>query len=267
LPYVNNQGIKIFYESEGQGPPLVLIHPLLFSGEIWRDGGYVSELKKNYRIILLDIRGHGRSDKPDDSNYYDFQTLAGDIVSVMNDLNIEKAHYWGYSMGAFIVFHGMARHYQSRIKSLILGGFSVLSDEVIRQSLQDFLTFSQKALDEGMVAYQIALQSMQTKEEAARQFEKYIEPLHPRPIFNICKNLVDTFSEKRYAEILPKISLPALVYAGEADTYVNALKDTASKMPNCRFISFPGLDHGSALKRSDIVLPQVKKFLKEAVQS
>lgn len=64
MPYVNNEGVRIYYEVEGQGPPLVLIAGLTGNLKTWRLYGYVKELKGDYRLILLDPRGHGDSDKP-----------------------------------------------------------------------------------------------------------------------------------------------------------------------------------------------------------
>jgi pimeloyl-ACP methyl ester carboxylesterase len=99
MPYVNNKGIKIHYEVEGQGPPLVLVHGFTRSLEDWQKFGFVSELMNDYQLILIDVRGHGQSDKPDNLNAYNVMTIAEDIITIMDELNIERTHYWGYSMG------------------------------------------------------------------------------------------------------------------------------------------------------------------------
>jgi len=59
-------------------------------------------LKDDYQLILIDARGHGASDKPHDPEAYRTETMVADVVSVLNDLNIEKAHFLGYSMGGQI---------------------------------------------------------------------------------------------------------------------------------------------------------------------
>jgi len=64
MPYANNQGIRIRYEVEGTGPPLVLQHGSFGSGADWRDFGYTSALSNDHQLILVDARGHGASDKP-----------------------------------------------------------------------------------------------------------------------------------------------------------------------------------------------------------
>ena len=65
MPYADNQGVRIYYEVEGQGPPLVLGHGGSYTLEMWREWGYTDGLRDEHQLILLDFRGHGRSDKPD----------------------------------------------------------------------------------------------------------------------------------------------------------------------------------------------------------
>ena len=60
MPFANNQGVRIHYEVEGKGPPLVLQHGFSDSLQTWYELGYVDGLKSDYRLILLDARGHAR---------------------------------------------------------------------------------------------------------------------------------------------------------------------------------------------------------------
>ena len=70
MPYVNSQGLRIHYQVEGDGPPLVLQHGFSDSLESWYDFGYVDALKPDYTLILVDARGHGQSGKPHDPDAY-----------------------------------------------------------------------------------------------------------------------------------------------------------------------------------------------------
>lgn len=99
MPFANNQGVRIHYEVEGKGPPLVLLHGLGGSLEMWYDSGYEKPLKNDYQLILIDVRGHGASDKQHDPKSYELELLVSDVVVVLDDLNINKAHFLGYSMG------------------------------------------------------------------------------------------------------------------------------------------------------------------------
>jgi pimeloyl-ACP methyl ester carboxylesterase len=64
MPYVIHQGVQIHYQVEGEGPPLVLQHGFTQSLKSWHMAGYVNALQSHYRLILIDARGHGASDKP-----------------------------------------------------------------------------------------------------------------------------------------------------------------------------------------------------------
>jgi pimeloyl-ACP methyl ester carboxylesterase len=70
MSYADSRGIRIHYRVEGEGPPLVLQHGFTQSIDDWYEFGYVDALKRDYRLILVDARGHGQSDKPHDPNAY-----------------------------------------------------------------------------------------------------------------------------------------------------------------------------------------------------
>ena len=76
MPYVDSAGVSIHYHVEGDGPPLVLQHGLTSSLRNWYAYGFVEELQKDYRVIMVDARGHGRSGKPHDPKDYDLIALA-----------------------------------------------------------------------------------------------------------------------------------------------------------------------------------------------
>ena len=98
MPTADNSGIKINYEIIGAGPPLILQHGLTSKLDKWNWFGYVDVLKNNYKVISVDARGHGKSDKPYDAALYDRKIMASDIVSVMDAEGINEAHYMGYSL-------------------------------------------------------------------------------------------------------------------------------------------------------------------------
>ena len=104
MPYADNDGVRIHYRVEGQGPPLVLQHGFSESVVDWYEAGYVDALRSDYRLILIDARGHGASDKPHDPDAYELERRVTDVVAVLDGLAIKKAVFWGYSMGGWIGF-------------------------------------------------------------------------------------------------------------------------------------------------------------------
>ena len=116
-------GVGIRYFIDGAGEPLVLIHG--FSGSAttaWLNPGVFDALvDAGFRVIALDNRGHGGSDKPHDPASYGVE-MAEDIRRLLDHLDIERAHIVGYSMGAKIANTFRARH-PDRLTSLTLGGY------------------------------------------------------------------------------------------------------------------------------------------------
>ena len=121
MPYVDNRGVRIYYEVEGEGPPLVLQHGFTQSVEGWYRCGYVDAMKLNYRLILIDARGHGKSDKPHERTAYSWPVGAMDVLAVLDRLDIRQAGVWGYSMGGRIALDALSI-VPERITALIAGG-------------------------------------------------------------------------------------------------------------------------------------------------
>ena len=86
MPYAINSGVRIHYEVEGEGPPLVLHHGLAGCGEDWRDFGLTAVLRRTHRLILIDGRAFGASDKPHDPHAYTVAARVGDVTAVEGDL-------------------------------------------------------------------------------------------------------------------------------------------------------------------------------------
>ncbi len=101
--FTASDGVKIHYLETGKGTPVVLIHGYTGTAEgNWFSNGVAEALAKNHRVVAIDCRGHGKSEKPKEPAKYGPQ-MAKDVLELMDHLKIEKAHVHGYSMGGFIV--------------------------------------------------------------------------------------------------------------------------------------------------------------------
>ena len=119
--YFVSDGIRIRYTDEGAGPPVLLIHGFIASGDLnWRMPGVVSLLAKDYRVITLDNRGHGKSDKPTDVGDYGVK-MVHDALRLLDHLKIARAHVVGYSMGGMITMK-LATVAPGRMLSAVVGG-------------------------------------------------------------------------------------------------------------------------------------------------
>jgi pimeloyl-ACP methyl ester carboxylesterase len=119
---VSEDGTRIAYEVVGTGRPLVLLHGFTADHTIWREAGYVERLATYGRqLILIDGRGHGRSDKPHAPEAYDSGRCAADIVAVLDDISAVDADICGHSLGGTIALAFAARH-PNRVRSLVVNG-------------------------------------------------------------------------------------------------------------------------------------------------
>lgn len=245
MPYVSNNGVRIHYHVEGEGPPVVLQHGFMGSLEDWRDLGYVEALESEYQLILIDARGHGNSDKPRDGESYELELRVGDIIVVMDDLKINKAHYFGYSMGGWIGF-GIGKYAPQRFHSMVIGGAQPYA-----QSFEAFRERLGKGLD-----------------ACVASMEDFFRPLPARSRTRLLANDVQALiallqDRPNMDDALPSIIMPCLVYGGDADPNYPDMKRGADKLSSGTFFSLTGLNHLQAIARSDLVLPRVRQFLKE----
>src|SRR5215470_13911739 len=93
MPYANSHGVRIHYQVEGAGPPLVLLHGFTDSLASWYEFGYVSALAPDYKLILLDARGHGGSDKPHEPVAYETELNVADVLAVLDTLHVPTVHF------------------------------------------------------------------------------------------------------------------------------------------------------------------------------
>ena len=120
--YYDSDGVEIAYRVDGDsGSPVLLIHGYTANGDLnWRLPGVVSDLARDHRVIVIDNRGHGKSEKPERAEAYGVE-MVNDAVRLLDHLGIDSAHWVGYSMGGMITLKAMAL-YPSRVRSAVIGG-------------------------------------------------------------------------------------------------------------------------------------------------
>ena len=250
--FVENDGVRIHYEVEGEGPPLVLLHSFTGNLEMWRVFGYVDALKQDYRLILIDARGHGQSDKPHDPAAYVLEKQAADIVAVLDELGVDKAHYFGYSMGGTLGW-ALAKYAPERVSSLIIFG-QTPEDFDASGDIADLRGSSAEERGRGAASY-------------LGQYgfpEDEIYAIYGTIDFEAVIADLQTFSTENFASDLPDMSMPILLLVGSQDGDKAALMAAADKLPNATFTSLRGYNHTTAYMQTGLVVEQVTKFLAEA---
>ena len=247
MPYATNGDVRIHYRCVGEGLALILQHGLFWSMEGWFRVGYVDALKSDHRLILIDARGHGASDKPHVGEAYSMPLHVGDIVAVLDALDISKARYWGYSMGGWFGF-GMAKYAPERIDSLIIGGATPYGRKLPAASRPDG-TEPEAFLDAFFTRAGLDRSAFSPAEEAEfldNDFQALAACMQDRPPLE---------------DILPTISQPCFLYVGENDGILPQVEACSEHIPNGHLVTFPGVNHPEAFYRADLVLPHAMKFL------
>jgi pimeloyl-ACP methyl ester carboxylesterase len=247
VPVAKNNGVGIHYKVTGDGPALVLMHGFTRLGADWVDCGYVSALKATHQVITIDARGHGMSDKPHEADAYVLEKRVADVVAVLDDLGLDKATYWGYSMGGRTGF-AMAKFAPERLHAIVIGGvtptepgFDAFKD-IDGSDITEFVAMLERFINEKIPPERIP--------DLARNDTRALTALMQAPL----DDFGDAFSA---------LTIPKFLYVGEADKRYDRVKALAASNPDADFASFGGLNHGAGFLRRDLVLPEVANFLKE----
>jgi pimeloyl-ACP methyl ester carboxylesterase len=248
MPHATNQGVRIHYRVEGEGPALVLQHGFTWNMDGWARHGYVDALRPHHRLILVDARGHGASDKPHEASAYELSLHVRDIVAVLDALDVPAAHFWGYSMGGWIGF-GLAKYAPERARGLILGGAHPYG-----RSLPSRLDASDpKAFLKGMLSgFGVDFDTLPADKQAEfldNDFLALAAAPGARPSLQ---------------DVLPTMRMACFLYCGELDGTIADTQRCAKEIPHSTFVSFPNLNHPETFYRADVVLPAVMTFLQSA---
>jgi len=249
LSHALNKGVRIHYEIAGSGPPLILQHGFTQNARDWYRAGYVDAFKPRYQLILVDARGHGESDKPHDPAAYALSSHVNDIVAVRDSVGVSRANYWGYSMGGWIGF-GMATQAQARLRAVVIGGQHPFGRQIA------------PGLPDGSDAKEFITSFLR---RIGVDFDALPAENQARLLASDCRALAAARQDRPSLEaFLPAMTMPCLLYAGEADDVFSKAQKSATLLPKCTFVPLPGLDHASAFYQADVILPHVLTFLRNA---
>lgn len=266
MPFAKNNGLNIYYEVEGKGTPVVLAHGLSMSLEDWREYGYVESLVDKYTVILVDSRGHGRSDKPHDMTAYTRKNFALDHIAVLDNLGIDRAHFVGYSMGGFACL-GAGIYTPNRCLTLSIGGSqpfaaTEIPDEIPAHTPHDL---------NGLPPSDDPIRDLLSRGgDAWADFFKANTQVSSSMVTRLNGNdfsallaYRDSPDERGIAPQLDRLNSPCLIYAGEHEFAYRGAKYLAKCLPNAEFASFPEFNHFEIFAESNKILPVLHRFLTE----
>lgn len=257
--YFDSNGVKIHYIVEGKGEPVILVHGFTASIPVqWQLPGIVSKLAKDYQVIALDNRGHGKSDKPHDPAKYGAEMVA-DVVRLMDHLKIDKAHVVGYSMGGFMTGY-MVSKYPGRLLSATLGGAGWAEpDGDLSSSLNELAD----SLDAGKgIAPLIKRltppdQPPPTEEQISSINQMLLLTNDPKALACCARGMKGLFVPE---EKLKANKVPTLAIIGGRDPLKAGVDAMQERMSNLQVSVIDGADHMTAFTQKKFV-DALKEFL------
>jgi len=242
--YFDSEGVTLHYKDEGQGVPVVLIHGFGLNGEWnWRLPRISQRLAREFRVITLDVRGHGFSGKPHGPEAYGAE-LAHDVRRLLDHLEIDKAHVAGYSMGGFITLKFLSL-YPERLYSAAICGAGW--DEINEENLELLKTIT-TAIDQHQ-----KFDPLITKLEpdGNPSFIKFAAVNVAMSMFNDTAAIVNVFKTFRELavpeEILAQNAVAVLGIVGSDDPLREQTERLAEIAPHVQESYIPNRDHATTL--------------------
>lgn len=247
MPSVQHGDFQINYGTYGTGEAIVLLHGIFGNGNDWLRNNYDKELP-DYQLILIDLRGHGKSTKSYNAIDYDPYVQAGDIDAVLQKLGITTTTIWGYSFGARIAF-AFAIKYPNKVNRLIIGGMHpYLVDEVFHQ-IRKRMSIIRKGMD-AWINY-----LDQSNIELEHEDRRTLLDNDHNALVAIDVSILKWSGFREDLTILEKEQIPIFVYLGERDrSYRAKAVKFVNSNPSAKIVFIKNKNHFSAFSDSKQVI-------------
>ena len=258
---INANGLDINYQIDGpeDAPWLVFSNSLATNLSMWDE--QAAELKKSFRVLRYDQRGHGGTQATD--GRYNFQQLAADLVALLDALSIKRAHVVGISMGGMTAL-ALAQQYPDRVDRLIPCDCGPASSPASAQQWEERIAIAEKQGMEPLVEITIG-----------RWFPPEFAQSNPKVVDKV-RAMIRTTPVKGFAGCggalanydlrpgLGRINRPTLLIVGTKDATVPGIKLINQSIPGSRVVELEGAGHLSNLEQPQRFTNAVREFLSGA---
>jgi pimeloyl-ACP methyl ester carboxylesterase len=249
MPKLNRDGVNIYYEVHGEGPPLILTHGYSSTSAMWQ--GQIAPLSQRHKLVLWDMRGHGQSDYPPDPNAYSEALTVADMAALLDEVGAGSAIVGGLSLGGYMSL-AFYRAYPARVRALLIidTGPGFKKDEA-REA------WNRRALD---TADRLERDGLFVLKSASRE-RSTVEHRDAQGLALAARGML-TQRDARVIELLPQIKVPSLIVVGADDTPFLAASDyMAAKIPGAKKVVIPQAGHAVNIDQPQAFIDAVLPFL------
>jgi pimeloyl-ACP methyl ester carboxylesterase len=249
MPKLDRDGVNIYYEVHGSGPPLILTHGYSSTSAMWT--GQIEALSKQYQLILWDMRGHGQSDYPADPAAYSEALTVADIAALLDEVGAPRAIVGGLSLGGYMSL-AFYRAHPERVRALLIidTGPGFKKDDA-REVWNERARATADRFDrEGLDVLKSASRERST-----------VRHRDASGLVRAARGML-TQRDAKVIEVLPEIKVPSLVVVGADDTPFLAASDyMAAKIPGARKAVIPAAGHAVNIDQPQAFIEAVMPFL------
>ena len=255
---VDAGGLDVYYREQGEGPPLVLIHGGLATGEVMWSREVVAELAREYRVLVPDSRGHGQTPNP--AGTLSYGQMADDVAAFAAALGVERPLVLGYSDGAQVALELGLRH-PALARAMVIGGVVTRPSEAYLQAVRG-LGFPAPgevdlaAVERALGGFFATVKAVHREAKGPDGLRRYLTQMS-----ELWHGVPDYTDEQ-----LSSITAPTLVISGDRD--FPSLDDSLRLyrlLPRGELAVVPSASHGEDLG-SRVFWEAVKEFLSRQVQ-
>jgi len=249
MPTINRDGVNIYYEVHGSGPPLLLTHGYSSTSGMWQ--GQIAALSKRQKLVLWDMRGHGQSDYPDDPSAYGEALTVGDMAALLDTVGADKAVVGGLSLGGYMSL-AFYRAHPDRVRALLIidTGPGFKKDDARE-------VWNKRAHETGD---RFEREGLEVLKSASRE-RSGVTHRDASGLARAARGML-TQRDARVIESLPDIKVPSLVVVGADDTPFLAASDyMAAKIPGARKVVIPAAGHAVNIDQPQAFIDAVLPFL------
>jgi len=261
MPALRSSDAQLFYETTGDGPPVVLLHPFPLNHQFWTP--VAQRLGARYRLLMPDLRAHGESEAGDGPAT--MTKMAADLALLCREERVAKATFVGVSIGGYLLF-AFWRRSREHIGALLLANTRAGAET--SDGRANRLAIAEKILREGTASFieemlprLMSPATLRNRPDIVDAARRMMQQLSPQDIAAVQRGMADRADS---VGVLKTIDVPTLIVAGEDESIPRAeFELMRDQISGSRLMVLPRAGHYAALEQPEEFADVLRRFLED----